>query len=114
MFFDLGAEGVEVFDGGVDAVGFFDAEFSCISDGGGTGGKGASEGEDGDFVDKVWDFVGEEFGSGQLGSLDGDVSEGFGLIASGRVDLDVGAHSLEDSDDGVSGGVEAEVFDGEF
>lgn len=111
-FLDLGTHGAEVVDDGGDAIGFLDAEFAGVADGGFALGEGGGDGDDGDFVDEVGDFLWEEGGSGEGSAVDFDVADGFAFGLVEGVDH-AGSHAAEDVEDGGAGGVEADVVDDE-
>ena len=61
---DLGSHGAEVVDDGGDAVGFLDAEFLGVADDRAALGQRGGDGDDGNLIDQVRDFIDEDRGAG--------------------------------------------------
>lgn len=111
-FLDLDAHFAESLDGGGDAIGFLYAEFFGVADVCGALCEGGGDGDDGDFIDEVGDFLREEGGAGEGCAVEFNVADGF---TTGAVE-DFGhfcAHAGEDFEDGGAGGIEADVLDEE-
>ena len=100
----------QIFHSGGDAVRFLHAQLARVADVGGTLGQRGGDGDHGDLVDEVRDFLGQQRGAFQRRAVDFDVADRLAV----RVVEDfrhVRAHAGEHLEDGGAGGVEADVLD---
>ena len=106
----IGSHFTQVLDGGGDAVGFLHAQFAGVADVGVALGQRGGDGDDGDLIDEVGDFLGQQGGAFQWRAVELDVSDRFalGVVEDFR---HVSAHAGEHFEDGGAGGVEANVLD---
>ena len=106
----IGSHFTQVLDGGGDAVGFLHAQFAGVADVGVALGQRSGDSDDGDLIDEVGDFLGQQGGAFQRRAVELDVSDRFalGVVEDFR---HVRAHAGEHLEDGGAGGVEANVLD---
>lgn len=111
--FDGNTEFAEVGGDGGNAVGFFNPELGGIADFRNAFRKGKGNGEDGEFVNDVGDFVPADAGRFEVTAFFHD--EGSGGFAAGGLDRLVNecAHAEENPNEAGAGGVEADVGQGD-